>query len=148
MDKTGDFSRISLYAFSGVLRNCAARLDEASTVEASVSNQNMSRADAIRKAKEGADVYVVWLQLKPNNFSGRTGPYDDPYNVFVTYSVFAPTTGKQATSGNTFPEAYRNKRVRVPTSTTDGDYSLNQAARGAAERILDHFHVSTLNQRL
>ena len=146
LDRTGDFSRISLNAYGGVLRNCADRLDEPSAVDAAVSSHDMSRADAIRKAKGEKEAYVVWLQLRPNTFSGQTGVYDDPYNVYVQYSVFAPTTGKQETSGNTYPEAYRNKRVRLPTSTTEGDYYLNQAARGAAERILDHFHVRTPNQ--
>ena len=141
IDKTGDFTRISLNAFSGVLRSCSDRLDEAPSVDSAIASHDMSRAEAVRKAKEGSDTYVVWLQLRPNNFSGQTGVYDDPYNVYVQYSVFAPTTGKQLTSGNTYPEGYRNKRIRVPTPTTEGDYYLNQAARGAAERILDHFHV-------
>jgi len=42
---------------------------------------------------------------------------------------------------NIYPDAYRNARVRVPTSDIQGDYYLNQAARGVAERILDHFHL-------
>ena len=145
LDRTGNFSRISLNAFSGVVRNCADRLDEPASVEASVSSEDMSRADAIRKAKGEKEAYVVWLQLRPDTFSGQTGIYDDPYNVYVEYTVFAPTTGKQETSGNTYPDAYRNKRIRIPTSSTEGDYYLNQAARGAAERILDHFHVRLPN---
>jgi hypothetical protein len=35
--------------------------------------------------------------------------------------------------------------VGLPTSSTEGDYYLNQAARGAAERILDHFHLHLAN---
>ena len=145
IDKYGDFSRISLNAYSGVLRSCAERLDDSLSVKAEISTRDLSRADAVRKAKEEKEAYVVWLQLRPNTFTGQTGVYDDPYNVYVQYSVFAPTTAKQVTSGNTYPEAYRNKRVRVPTSTTNGDYYLNQAARGAAERILDHFHLRLPN---
>ena len=145
LDRTDGFSRISLNAFGGVLRNCTARLDEPASVKASEASHDMSRADAIRQAKAEKEAYVVWLQLRPNNFSGNTGVYDDPYDVYVQYSVFAPTTGKQETSGNTYPDAYRNKRIRIPTSSTEGDYYLNEAARGAAERILDHFHVRTPN---
>ncbi|MEP6569755.1 MAG: hypothetical protein ABJC10_08280 [Acidobacteriota bacterium] len=143
LDRTGDFSRISLNAFSGVLRNCSGRLSKPASVAATVASHDMSRADAIRKAKEEKLAYVVWLQLRPNSFSAQPG--SDPYDVYLQYSVFAPITGKQETSGNTYPEAYRNKRIRVPTATTEGDYYLNQAARGAAERILDHFHVANLN---
>jgi hypothetical protein len=95
----------------------------------------------VRLAKSEKGAHVVWLQLRANNFSGQTTVYDDPNDVYVQYAVFAPTTAKQVTSGNIYPDAYRNARVRVPTSTTQGDYYLNQAARGAAERILGHFHL-------
>jgi hypothetical protein len=147
IDKTGDFSRISLNAFSGVLRSCADRLDDSLSVKAEIATHDMSRADAVRRAKEEKEAYIVWLQLRPNTFSGQTGIYDDPYNVYVQYSVFTPITAKQATSGNVFPEAYRNQRAKLPTPTTQGDYYLNQAARGAAERILDHFHQHLPNTR-
>lgn len=141
MEKFADFSRISLYAYSGVLRSCAGRLADSSLAKAETTSRDISRADAVRQAKSEKGAYVVWLQLRANNFSGRTTVYDDPNNVYVQYTVFAPTTAKQVTSGSTYPEAYRNARVRVPTSNTEGDYYLNQAARGAAERILDHFHL-------
>jgi hypothetical protein len=147
IDKTGDFSRVSLNAFSGVLRSCADRLDDSLSVKADVSTQDMSRADAVRRAKEEKEAYLVWLQLRPNTFTGQTGVNDDPYNVYVQYSVFTPITAKQVTSGNVYPEAYRNQRIRLPTSSINGDYYLNQAARGAAERILDHFHQHFPNTR-
>jgi hypothetical protein len=99
----------------------------------------MSRADAVRQAKAEKEAYIVWLQLRLAN-PDRPSVYDDPNNVYVQYTVLAPVTGKQVTSGNTYPEAYRNSRVRLPTPSTQGDFYLNQAARGAAERILDHFH--------
>jgi hypothetical protein len=141
IEKFGDFSRISLYTYSGVLRSCADRLADSTLVKAETTSRDISRADAVRQAKSEKGAYVVWLQLRANNSSGRTTVYDDPNNVYVQYTVFAPTTAKQVTSGNTYPEAYRNARVRVPTSNTQGDYYMNQAARGAAERILDHFHL-------
>lgn len=146
MEKFGDFSRISLNTYSGVLRSCAARLADSSLVKAETTSREISRADAVRLAKSEKGAHVVWLQLRANNFSGRTEVYDDPNDVYVQYAVFAPTTAKQVTSGNIYPDAYRNARVRVPTSTTQGDYYLNQAARGAAERILDHFRLRLPSQ--
>lgn len=143
LDKYGDFSRVSLSDYSGVLHSCAQRLNESRVVRADVESRDLSRAAAIQKAKAEKEPYIVWLQLRPNTASVRTGVQDDPYNVYIEYSVFAPITAKQVTSGNTFPEAYRRTPVRIPTSPTVGDYYLNQAARGAAERILDHFHVRT-----
>ncbi len=147
IDKTGDFSRIPLNAFSGVIRNCADRLNDSRKVKADVSTRDMSRSDAVHQAKAETEAYIVWIQLRPNTFSGQVEINDNPYNVYVQYSVLAPITAKQVTSGNTYPAAYRNQRVRVPTSTMNGDYYLNQAARGAAERILDHFHLNTPNTR-
>ena len=141
LDKYGDFSRISPSDYSGVLRSCTQRLNESRVVKADVESRDLSRAAAIQKAKGEKEAFVVWLQLRPNNASVRTGSQDDPYNVFIEYSVFAPITAKQVTSGNAYPDAYRRTPVRIPTSPTVGDYYLNQAARGAAERILDHFQV-------
>jgi hypothetical protein len=141
LDKYGDFSRVPLTNYDGVLRSCADRLDDSQLVRAQTSSGDISHADAIRKARAEKEAYTVWLQLRPNTFSGQAGVYDDPNNVYIQYSVFAPVTAKQLTSGNIYPEAYRGRGVRIPTSPTTGDYYLNQAARGAAERILDHFHL-------
>lgn len=149
MDRFGDYSRIPLYVSGGVLRACAGRLDEPDSVAVETAMRDMGRADAVRRAEAEKDAYVVWLQLRPRNLSGRTDPRDDPYDVDIEYSVFAPTTANQVTSGRTFPEAYRRKGVILnPTSSgVNGDYALNQAARGAAERILDHFHIRLISPR-
>ena len=147
MDRFGGLSRISLQANAGVLRNCVDRLDDSLAVKAVLANGDLTRADAVAKAKQEKEAHVVWLQLRPQTMSGETGPDDDPYNVYIQYSVFAPLTGKQVTSGNIYPEAYRNRRIRVPAPTINEDYYLNQAARGAAERILAHFHLRLPNTR-
>jgi hypothetical protein len=146
MEKFSDFTRIPLNTYSGVLRSCADRLDDSSVVKADTTSQEMSRGDAIRQAKSEKSTYVVWLQLKTNNLYGRPEIGDDPNDVYVQYVVLAPTTAKLVTSGSIYPETYRNSRIRVPTPNTQGDYYLNQAARGAAERILDHFHLHLTNR--
>src|SRR6266508_2849458 len=130
---------VGLDRYSDFLRSCADRLDDSPSVVAEISTNDMSRGDAIRKAKAEKEAHIVWLHLRSNNFNDQGGTRSD--SVYVEYSVFAPITGKQVTSGNTYPEAYRNKGIRLPTSSINGDYYLNQAARGAAERILDHFHL-------
>ncbi len=145
LDRYSDFSTISLNIYSGVLRSCVERLDDSESVVAEMSTNDMSRGDAIRKAKAEKEAYIVWLHLRSNNFNDQGRTQGDSRNVYIEYSVFAPVTGKLATSGNTYPEAYRNRGIRLPTSSINGDYYLNQAARGAAERILDHFHVRAPN---
>ncbi|HEV7682633.1 MAG TPA: hypothetical protein VGO68_10960 [Pyrinomonadaceae bacterium] len=140
MEKFSDNSRISLYTYSGVLHSCADRLADAGSVKADTTSSDMSRGDAVRQAKAEKETFIVLLQLRSTN-SGSSSVYDDSSNVYVQYTVLAPITAKLVTSGNTFPEAYRNSRVRLPTPNSQGDYYLNQAARGAAERILDHFQL-------
>lgn len=148
MDRYGDFSTVSLNASSGVLRSCVNRLDDSSSARADTTSKDISRGEAIRQAKAEKEAYVVWLKIRSDSFSGA--PSNDPSKMYIEYAVFAPVTAKLETSGNAYPDA-RNARARVPTSTNQGDYYLNQAARGAAERILNHFHLrsgSALPNRL
>jgi hypothetical protein len=140
LDRYSDSGRVSLNIYDGVIANCADRLAHAPAVEATIANDNLSRADAISKAKTEHDAYVVVLQLRPNTISGETGTYEDPNNVYIEYAVFAPGTGKLFTVGSAYPASHR-RSIRLPTpGTSGGDYYLNQAAREAAERILDYFH--------
>jgi hypothetical protein len=135
MDNFHDFSRVSGYAFSGVLQNLTGRLNDSPLVKAEISTRDMSRADAVRMAKAEKESYIVWVEPRADSFS-------DQGEIYISYSVLAPVTAKTATQGSTYPRAYQNKGVNLPSSTTNGDYYLNLAARGAAERILDHFHVT------
>src|SRR4030095_4566273 len=68
IDKTGDFSRVPLNALSGVIRNCADRLNDSQKVQAGVTTKDMSRSDAVHQAKAETEAYMVWIQLRPNNF--------------------------------------------------------------------------------
>lgn len=137
----GDFSNVSLNAFGGVLRSCVGRLNDSPSVRAQVATRSLTRGEAIKMAKAEKESYIVFLELRSENFSRETDIYGNPNNVFIQYSVLAPKTAKTATQGNTYPGAYRNRGINLPSSTSTGDYYLNQAARGAAERILKHFHV-------
>ena len=141
MESNGGFSRVPLYVSSGVLRTFASRLDDSQSVAVQVESRDIGRAGAVQRARSEKEAYVVWLQLVQNNFSGRSGATDDSYDVSIEYVVLAPTTAKQVAGGTVFPGTYRNRGVIAPTSSSNGDYRLNQAAKAAAERVLDHFHV-------
>lgn len=136
-----DGSRIPAGARTAVLRACANRLDESETVKADFTSKDMNRGDAILRAKSEKEVEVVWLRLRRNDVSGRAGS-NDPDDLYIEYSVFAPTTGKEVSSGRVF-SSYRVRAV-IPgpqtTSVYNGAY-LVQAARETAERILATFHV-------
>jgi hypothetical protein len=141
MNKLTGLSRIPAATASSVLRACANRLDEPEPVKADTTSKEMNRGDAIARAKSEKEAYIVWLRLLPNNVSGRAGS-NDPEDLYIEYSVFAPATGKESASGRVFP-AYRNRAI-IPGPKTTGVTSygyLIQAAKETAERILADFHL-------
>jgi hypothetical protein len=143
MDRFGDFGGISLYTYSMVLRHCVERLEDSSSVKATVAANEMSRGDAVKRAKAENEANVVYLQLRPDTVSGDTRGTSSLSNIYLQYTVFAPTTAKIIASGRTYPQMYRNRGVIVRPNTSGGttDYELNQAAREAAERILKAVHI-------
>lgn len=88
-------------------------------------------------AKAEQESYIVWIQLhSESDIAGNSN------STYIEYMVLAPITGKRATQGNSYPGEYRNKGINLPTTNTiSSEYYLNLAARSAAERILDHFHI-------
>jgi hypothetical protein len=141
MNKLSDLSRIPSGTASSVLRACANRLDEPEAVKADTTSKDMNRGDAVLRAKSEKEAYIVWLRLLPNNVSGRAGS-NDPDDLYIEYSVFAPATGKETASGRVF-SAHRTRAI-IPGPRTTGAASygyLLQAARDTADRILANFHM-------
>ena len=142
------FSNTALFYYGVVLRGCADRLrDAGATVD--VSQKDINRAEAIKQAKASKDAFVVLLKIGPSNAAIERGTYGDPNlsELYVEYVVFAPTTGKVATSGNSYQRGLSKGPVVVgPTSgRTNSIYTeqlLRQAAEDAAERILRAVHIS------
>jgi hypothetical protein len=143
MDRFGGFGGIPLYTYATVLRNCVDRLDDSSSIRATAADREMNRSDAIKKAKSETEANLVWLELRPDTVSQDTRGTRSLGNVYLQYTVFAPTTAKILASGQTYPHMYRNKGiiVRPNTSGVTDDYELGQAARAAAERILKAVHL-------
>ncbi len=143
MDRFGDSNGISLYTYSMVLRHCVERLQESSSVKATTASNEMSRSDAIKRAKSEKEANVVYLQLRPDTVTGDRGTSSLSNKVYLQYTVFAPTTAKIIASGRTYPQVYRNRGIIVRPNTSSGtsDYELNQAAREAAERVLKVVNV-------
>jgi hypothetical protein len=140
MDQHDSFSSVSLYASNGVRRSCAQRLDEPGWVKVDAVQRSMSRGEAITRAKSEKDAYVVWLRVREDTMSSRQS--GTPNNAYVEYTVFAPMTAKVVTSGNTYPQQRSRGVILDPrTSSIDGDYYLNKAARDAADRILSKFSL-------
>jgi len=142
LDRYDGFANIPLYAYEGVLRNLTDRLADSPSVRVGAAQSDMGRSDAIQKAKAETEAYVVWIQLRDdsmNRDSRNSGSLD---NLVIEYTVLAPTTAKQTTSGRTYTQSQRNRGIFNPkTSGIYGDRYLNQAAQEAADRILAHFQI-------
>lgn len=142
MDRFGDFAGIPLYTYSTVMRHCVERLNDSSIVKATAADREMSRGDAIRRARAEQEANLVWLQLRPDTVSQDTRGTGSLANVYIQYTVFAPATAKILATGSTYPSMFRSKGiiVRPNTSGVTDDYQLSQAAEQAAERILKSVH--------
>lgn len=135
MDRFGD-GAIPLYTYSSVLRYCVDRLNDSASVKAVTAQQEMSRSDAIKRAKAERESNIVYLQLRPDTLTDTRGT-GRVTNFYLQYTVFAPTTAKIVASGQTYPQAYRARGIIVrPNTSGTSDYELNKAAEEAAERIL------------
>jgi hypothetical protein len=143
IDKFGSFASIPLSFYTTVLKTCAQGLDDAPSVKAGVAQNDMGRGDAVNRAKAEKESYVVWLQLRPDTVSVDNKTSGNLSQIYIEYSVFAPSTARLVTSGRTFQQRGVGKggvRVERPTSIPTGtpynDYLLKQAASDAAEQIL------------
>src|SRR6185503_14369183 len=87
--------------YDAVVHGCADRLRSGSSAGVDVSDQSLSRGEAIRKAKESTDTYVVQLTLRLDSMARSS---DD---ITVEFMVFAPKTGKVAVSGNSYLNSTR-----------------------------------------
>jgi len=142
MDRFGDFAGIPLYTYSTVMRHCVERLNDSAVVKATAADREMSRGDAIRRARAEKEANLVWLQLRPDTVSQDTRGTSSLGNVYIQYTVFAPTTARLLATGSTYPSMFRTKGIilRPNTSGVTDDYQLSQAAEQAAERILKSVH--------
>jgi hypothetical protein len=142
IDRFGDFAGIPLYTYSTVMRHCVERLNDSSIAKATAADREMSRGDAIRRARAEKEANLVWLELRPDTVSQNTRGTSSLGNVYIQYTVFAPTTAKILATGSTYPQMYRTKGIilRPNTSGVTDDYQLSLAAEEAAERILKSVH--------
>jgi hypothetical protein len=147
VDRYLGFSTIPLYYYDSVARGCAERLDDAPGVKVEVASREMSRSDAVLRAKAEKVAFVVWLQLKVENVSGDPSSVDNLNQIYIEYEVFEPTTAKRLTWGHAYQQGYRKGGVVVnrPGSgrgnPSYSEYLLKQAAKEAADRILNALKI-------
>jgi hypothetical protein len=152
VDRYQGFSNIPLSFYRTIASECAKRLDEAAGAKAEVATQEMNRTDAVRKAKEMKEGFVVFLLLKVENGSGDPSFVSNLDQIYIEYTVFAATTAKIAAWGHTYQQGYRKGGVVVGNPTPGRgnpvrtEYLLKQAAREAADRILEALKMGTSPQ--
>jgi hypothetical protein len=136
LDRNNGFANIPSYAYDGALRSFVERLAKSLVVEVGGTQSDMSRSDAIQKAKAEKEGLVVWLDLHFDSMTRsdqNSGSMDD---IVIDYFVFTPTTAKVATTGRTYTASQRNKGIITGSRTgIYGDRYVNQAAEEAADRV-------------
>jgi hypothetical protein len=138
MDGSGAFANLPLYFYTDALHAVIERLSQDVSLKVNDAG-NMTRGDAVKNAKAEKAGYVVYLQLRLDtmNPAARSESAND---AIVEYWVFAPGDARLVASGRTYARAYQNKGIPRPNSSgVYGNYRLNQAAKAAAEQILDYF---------
>ena len=130
-------SGVPLSFHSAVQRGCAERLRSKSSAEVDAPERDMMRGEAIQKAKESTNTYVVLLSLRIDEMAS-TRSYNDLQLDFV---VFAPATAKVLITGRSYINSTRTGPVilgptsRVPSGVFREEW-LRQAGEDAADRIL------------
>lgn len=154
VENRNPFSNIPYYLSDTVLENCVRRLADATDIIPNSVGRGMDRVDAVRRAKAEKEGYVVWLQIESDVLDPGKQQKNGPDELYVRYAIFEPVTAKVKQSGRTHQQIYKTGRggVSSPTSSRNGaiysEYALKQAAREAAERILEAFEIRVRDERL
>jgi hypothetical protein len=152
VENRSPFTNIPYYLSDTVLDNCVRRLADSADIIPSTVGRGMDRVDAVRRAKTEKEAYVVWLQIESDVVDSGKQQKNGPDELFVRYTIFEPGTAKVRQSGRTHQQIYKTGRGGVSTSTKNSavysEYALKQAAREAAERILEAFDIRARDQSL
>ena len=134
-DNSSVFEVLPLTYYDAAMRGCADRLRSGSSATVTVSQGNMSRGEAIKKAKaETGNTYVVLILLVLDRIYAKS--YDD---LEVDFTVFAPKTGKVVVFGRSYQNVNRRGPIVVgPTSRgSSGALYREQLLKFAGEQAAD-----------
>lgn len=133
LERSNYYGNNAMVNESAALLALVDRLDDHPGVEVAHVARTMVRSDAIQRARSEKEAYVVFVELNYDRMSEE---------LRLSYWVYSPQTAKIKTSGQTYPQMYRNRGVILnPRSTVYGDRQLQEAARDIAERILKSFQL-------
>jgi len=146
IEDRNSYANVPYYLSDTVLDNCVRRLGDAAEVTANPAGRSMNRAEATRRAKAEKQAYVVWLQIESDLTSSGKQSKNGPDELYVRYTIFEPETANIKQWGRTHQQIYKTGRggISSPTSRNSplySEYALKQAAREAAERVLEAFDI-------
>ena len=131
--------------YDAVMAGCSGRLRSASSATVDVSQNDISRGDAIKKAKAETTTYVVLVKLKLDEMTARS--YDD---LEVEFTLFAPQTGKVVTFGTAYQNVNQTgpiitgPRSRGSSGAMYREQFLKRAGEDVAQRILKALHLDSV----
>jgi hypothetical protein len=151
MDYEDAFVGVDFRAREDVMDSFMQRLRQARAVAASYQGHG-NRKEARDRAKAERDAYVVLFELNEDTMGGgpSMGRADTRTLVVKTY-VYAPKTGDLKFTDTIYQRPYRETAriggipVPVPTRRIEqypSQLQLEQAARDAADRIMQRFGVT------
>ncbi len=145
INRTGAFTPTPFYIYDTVLDVCIRRLGQAEIVFASAVGTNLTQSQAVKIAKEETTRWVVSLEVRSFYTDSGRQVNPDQDELYVSYTVIEPVTGKIKRSGRTRQHIYQNKKgtISLPTSNGPGysEYSIRQAGEEAADKILAGFDI-------
>jgi len=131
------------------------RLRDSKTLQIT-SQDNMSRAEAIKRAKDDVmGTHIIWLELQ-NNMRGydpiNAGRNPRTEDLNIQFIVFEPTTGKTKAQGNVYLRPSSSTRIggaRIgrslprcyPQALYSVEFALIEAGIETAERIFRAFSL-------
>jgi hypothetical protein len=145
-DQNSSYQPLPLGYYDAVLQGCAARLRARSSAAVEVSQRDVNRGEAIKKAKSETKAYIVWLNL---TFDAMARSYDD---LVLEFIVYAPETAKIVTSGHSYLRGQRAGPITVDPNarrSTSGLYRqelLKRAGEDAGDRIIKALHLDVTIQ--
>jgi len=139
-DRDSTYASFPFTYYDAVLQGCASRLRAGSSADVEVSDHDVSRGEAIKKAKAETKSYVVWLNLTVDTMARS---YDD---LVLEYIVYAPETAKVVTNGRSYLTGRRAGSVVVDPNPrrTSGLYReelLKRAGEEVGDRIIKSLHL-------
>ncbi|HEX3253266.1 MAG TPA: hypothetical protein VHS05_27745 [Pyrinomonadaceae bacterium] len=140
-DRDSSYSSLPLGYYDAVLQGCASRLRAGSSASVEVSEHDVNRGEAIKKAKSETKAYTVWLNL---TFDAMARSYDD---LVLEYIVYAPETAKMVTNGHSYLRGRRAGPIVVDPTGGRGSSGLyreellKRAGEEAGDRIIKALHL-------